>query len=107
MGNLDIVLPKGYTGKETVRLAKVPDGPRDYVASRGADYVPTKTGPGDVHFVDDKFQGESLVFDGVNDQGRMALLNAAQGVVNSGQALTYRAVLDALRSSSDSESRPS
>ena len=60
MGHLDIVLPEEFTGKETVHLAKGPDGPRDFVPGRGADYVPSRTGPGDVDFVDEQFQDRAI-----------------------------------------------
>lgn len=96
MGNLDIAIPEKYAGTETVRLAKGPDGPRDFVPGRGADYVPSKTGPGDVDFVDEQFKGETITFDNVNAEGKLALRNAAQAVVNDGKALTHRAVLEAL-----------
>lgn len=104
MSNLDIVVPEEFVGVQTVKIAKGPDGSRDFVQGQGADFVPSKTGPGDVHFVDENFEGEALTFDNVNDAGRMAIVNAAQAVVNNGARLTHRAVLEALRSRASSVS---
>lgn len=97
MANLDIGVPERYVGKETVRIGKGPDGPRNFVQGQGADLVPTESGPGNVDFVDDDFKGEALTLDGVNAEGRLALRNVVQGIVLSGQELTYRAVMEALQ----------
>jgi len=96
MSTPDVVVPEAYAGSETVRIAKGPDGPRDYVPGRGADYVPSRTGPGDVYFVDEKFAGEALTFAGLNAEGKSSLLVAAQQLVMAGQKLTHENVLQAL-----------
>ncbi|MEK7085901.1 MAG: hypothetical protein AAB953_02710 [Patescibacteria group bacterium] len=98
MDHLDLyaVVPDKFTGSKIVRVAQGPGGPRDYVQGRGADMVPSKTGPGDVFIAPDDFQGDALTFTNVNEAGKSAILRASQQIVADGLDLTHRNVLEAL-----------